>query len=376
MNIKVCHITSAHPRYDGRIFEKQCKSLQKHGYDVNIICIDNGQDEIIDGIKIYSINYYFKSKISRLFKANRLLFEKAKEIDADIYQIHDPELLPLLLKLKRNGKKIVFDSHEDWISYISEISWIPIVFRSLIVLFVKIYFNCVLKKIDLVISVSPHIVDKYKKYTDRVFLITNYPIINQQIEFDRNKFLNGNMSICYVGTVYNMSNQESIISAVNKIDIDFKYNIIGVISPEFKNKLLKIDYKNKTNFIDKVPKDKLLELYSNSNAGIVIFDYHSNCGDKIGTLGNNKIFEYMYSGLPIICTNFDLWRTMIVEKYNCGICVEPGNEIQIEEAIRFIFNNKEKAYEMGQNGVKAVLDEFNWKTQEIELIKLYNKLCE
>lgn len=374
MKRKICHITSAHPRYDGRIFEKQCISLRKFGYDVNLICIDSGEDEIKDGIKIHAINYNFKSKIDRLLKANKLLYKKAKEIDADVYQIHDPELLPLLLKLKKNGKKVIFDSHEDWISYVSEISWIPVLLRSILTFVFKVYFSFVLKKIDLVITVSPHIVTKYKKYSNNVSFITNYPIINDKFIIDRDRFINENTSICYAGTVYKMSNQESIIKVINRIDNDFKYNIIGDIDLDFKNNLLKLDCNNKTNFIERVSKEKLFELYSNSIAGMVIFDYHANCGWEIGTLGNNKIFEYMYAGLPIICTNFELWKTMIVDKYKCGICVEPGNENQIEDAIRFIFNNKEKAYEMGQNGIKAVCEEFNWKTQEVELINVYMKL--
>ena len=44
-------------------------------------------------------------------------------------------------------------------------------------------------------------------------------------------------------------------------------------------------------------------------------------GYKKGTLGNNKIFEYMYYGLPIICTDFDLWKE-IIDKYKCGIYVK------------------------------------------------------
>ena len=34
-------------------------------------------------------------------------------MDADIYHLHDPELMSLGLKLKRQGKRVVFDSHED-----------------------------------------------------------------------------------------------------------------------------------------------------------------------------------------------------------------------------------------------------------------------
>ena len=101
-------------------------------------------------------------------------------------------------------------------------------------------------------------------------------------------------------------------------------------------------------------------------------DYKLNLGYRRGTYAVNKIFEYMEAGLPIICTDYDLWKE-IVDKYDCGICVEPNNAKQIEEAIQFLISNKEKAYQMGQNGRKAVLLEYNWNTQEKEYLRIFRK---
>ena len=106
---------------------------------------------------------------------------------------------------------------------------------------------------------------------------------------------------------------------------------------------------------------------------MAIFDYSPNLGYKTGSLGVNKFFEYMLFGLPIICTDFDLWKE-IVNKYKCGICVEPRDVKQIKDAILYLINNKEEAYNMGQNGRKAVLEEYNWDTQKKVYLDLYSKL--
>lgn len=33
-SVHIAHLTSAHPRYDTRIFIKQCRSLAAHGYSI------------------------------------------------------------------------------------------------------------------------------------------------------------------------------------------------------------------------------------------------------------------------------------------------------------------------------------------------------
>ena len=40
-------------------------------------------------------------------------YKKSIEINADIYHLHDPELLRIVRKTKKVGKKIIYDAHED-----------------------------------------------------------------------------------------------------------------------------------------------------------------------------------------------------------------------------------------------------------------------
>ena len=109
---KVVHLTSVHRRYDTRIFIKECQSLSKAGFNVYLIVADGKGDEIKNAIQIYDIGK-FKSRIKRMFLAPRKIYKKALEINSEVFHLHDPELIPIGLKLKRNGKKIIFDAHED-----------------------------------------------------------------------------------------------------------------------------------------------------------------------------------------------------------------------------------------------------------------------
>lgn len=103
--IKVCHVTSIHSRYDGRIFSKECISLAENSYNVSLVVNDQQSDEIIDNVHIYSIkDRAHSSRVGRLLSLNRIE-KKALAIDAEIYHLHDPELLLIAKKLKKGEKK-------------------------------------------------------------------------------------------------------------------------------------------------------------------------------------------------------------------------------------------------------------------------------
>ncbi len=77
MTKKICHITSVHPRYDGRIFRKMCVSLANNGYDVTLLVIDNKPDEVKDGVHIIPIDKQFKNSFDRIFNSWKFLYKKS-----------------------------------------------------------------------------------------------------------------------------------------------------------------------------------------------------------------------------------------------------------------------------------------------------------
>ncbi|MFG9891780.1 glycosyltransferase, partial [Pseudomonas aeruginosa] len=67
---------------------------------------------------------------------------------------------------------------------------------------------------------------------------------------------------------------------------------------------------------------------------------------------------YMSSGIPVIASNFPLWRE-IVEGSNCGICVDPLSPAAIAEAIDYLVSNPCEAAALGRNGQRAVNERYN-----------------
>ena len=54
--------------------------------------------------------------------------------------------------------------------------------------------------------------------------------------------------------------------------------------------------------------------------------------------------------------------------------INPTDINQIRQAILKFLNNPDLANTMGKNGQKAVIEKFNWSSQEKKLLNLYNKI--
>jgi glycosyltransferase involved in cell wall biosynthesis len=367
MRRKACHITSVHKRHDIRIFLKECTTLAKNGYEVTLVVNDELEDEIIDNIKIVSTKFVPKNRLDRMLNSNKHIYEKALKMDADIYHLHDPDLIPVANKLKRKNKVVILDSHEDVPSDIQDKDWIPKHLRNIIASTYAIYEAISAKRYDGVICVTPNVMERFIKINKNTVMVTNYPIVHQCKTLERNP----SNYICYAGAIEKTWNHDKIIKAINKVD-GLKYLLAGRATRKYIELLQKLPEWNKVDYIGVVPHSEVTNIYNQSIAGIAL-NYCNQLVRGGGTLGNNKLFEYMNAGLPVICTNYELWKG-IIEKYNCGICVDPNNIQEIERAIRYINDNPEKATAMGLNGRKAVQDVFNWSTQEITLLAFYERI--
>jgi hypothetical protein len=108
----VAHLTSVHARFDTRILLKECTSLAAVGYSVSLVVADGDGDEQKNRVEIHDVGSS-KGRLDPIRNVPGRVLQKALELDADIYHLHDPELVPIGLKLKKLGKKVIFDAHED-----------------------------------------------------------------------------------------------------------------------------------------------------------------------------------------------------------------------------------------------------------------------
>ena len=363
----IFHLTSAHSRYDTRIFLKECSTLSKNGFNTLLFVSDQIDNEKINNVIIKNLNY--KRNKSRLIKTiffylNFLKVLKKKH--PDIIHFHDPELIFLGALLKKKGYRVVYDMHENTHLQILQKKFSPIFLLKLI----SIVFFFLEKKIsgyfDGLIFATNAIKKSHSNFSGKNRIINNFPIIDDLNHYPKKR--TNSREIIYVGGINRVRGIIPLVNSLHKSN--FKLNLVGnFLESDLHEKLLKLDgWKNVIyhGFCDRKKIDKLM---SRSIAGIVTFMSAPNHIES----QPNKLFEYMSSGLPVIASNFPLWID-IIEKNKCGICVDPQDSNEINLAIKKIFNDKFIAMEFSKNGREAITKKYNWKREESKLLNFYKEL--
>ncbi|RLD83181.1 MAG: hypothetical protein DRJ10_03975, partial [Bacteroidetes bacterium] len=370
MKKTICHITTVHPERDVRIFYKECKSLAKHGFDVKLIVI-NGNNFTEDGVEVIGVPCNYSGRLQRFLKAPKAAYRKALQIDAAIYHFHDPEFIRFGLLLKLRGKKVIFDIHENISKQINLKDWLP--FRKL---FSKLYsiIDFFTSKTFYIILAEKSYATIYNKYTKNFSIILNMPedgLLKKHIRTNRSNLEN---NLFYIGGVSKERGIFQILKALNELQkrkVEFYFHCIGPIEDKTKDEIIKDEnYKkiaSKIKFYGALDINEGIKLTYDCKIGLSVLEPVENYLDSYST----KIFEYMSIGLPVISSNFPLWKE-VVEENNCGICVDPLNTEEIANAIYYLFNNPKEAHKMSKNGLQAVNEKYNWREEEEKLIKVYD----
>ncbi len=363
--VKVCHFTSIHPSSDTRIFVKECSSLVKAGYDVTLVAT-NTENAVVNGVKIVNAGIRHTNRILRMYFTSKMVYEKALSINADIYHFHDPELIPFALKLVDNGKKVIYDAHEDIPRQILAKYYIPGFLRKIISKFTERKENTAARKFSHIITATPFIRDRFMQFNSGVTDVCNFPVHTELSS--STLYLSRPKQVCYVGSI---TKARGILEMVEAMEgLPYKLHLCGIFSPDsLRNEAMLLPGWNNVVEHGYASRSKVKEVLEQSRVGLVTLHPIINYVDAYPV----KMFEYMVAGIPVIASDIKLWKE-IVDSSHSGICVDPYNPTDIRNAIVSIMENEDVAQKMSLNGVKAVAEKFNWSNEEKKLLEVYRNL--
>lgn len=371
---KICIISTVHPASDVRIFHKQAKTLVEAGYEVVLIAREPLTPIDEPNIKFRQLPDP-KNRFDRMVRLSLIAFNWAWSEQADVYHFHDPELIFVGLLLRMFGKKVIYDVHEDVPLQILSKSWIPSFLRPVLSWLVRTTEGVVGRWFSAVITVTQPISERFIENGCRTVLVQNFPLLeefpNLRPDVDDTSEENEPF-VVYVGGISVARGIREMVEAIEHVN-----NCLGiklVLAGKFEDARLESEIQSmpgwkKVRFVGWVDRTRLPILLSKGIAGLVIFYPEPNHVSA----QPNKLFEYMSAGIPVVASNFPLWKD-IVERHNCGILVDPLKPEEIARAITYLAENSAEARKMGENGRRAIEQYYNWEREAQKLLELYDDL--
>jgi glycosyltransferase involved in cell wall biosynthesis len=363
---KVMIFSSVHPYDDSRIFHKQAKSLAKEGYQVELHAVADFEEKVIDGVRIIGVKRVNK-KWKRL-TSGFTLFRRALKSGADIFHFHDPELLPWgVLIAWITGCPVIYDSHEDLPKQIHTKPWIPQKIRGPLSRLVHKVEKSLAKRLAAVVTATESIRNQFST-AKNVTVIKNYPLPMPKLE-KKEDHVN---RILYVGGISYLRGYKEMIQMMDYLpeQLQAELHLIGPlqhIAPEDQNKE---QLERKRIYLHgRVSFAEVQEWLAKGKVGLVCLHPVENYRESLPI----KMFEYMAAGLPLVATDFPLWRE-IVETSHCGFIVDALDPKDIADKVTKLLTDDHLREQMSADGRRAHEEIYNWHVEEKKLIALYGKL--
>ncbi len=366
---RVCHLTTVHPRHDTRILLKECRTLAKAGYDVHLIVGDGQGDTVIDRIHIHDIGAKPDSRIKRMCIQPKRALEKILALRPDIVHFHDPELIPVGLLLRIQGKVVFYDIHEDVPQTILSKDYIPNLLRKPIAWLIERVENLACRWFSALMPATPAIAKRFTTLNPNNVVVQNFPLLEEMVPAIEIAWNQRSCSVAYVGGIAINRGIREMVEAMGFLParLNARLKLAGNFSPvSDRDEVVRLPGWNRTEELGFLDRSKIAGLLGSVRGGVVLFHPLPN---HIAAQPN-KLFEYMSAGIPVIASDFPLWR-QIIESAGCGLLVNPLDPKAIARSIEYVLTHPKEAEDMGRRGREAVEKCYNWENESRKLLTLY-----
>lgn len=368
---RVCHLTSVHPFDDDRIFLKQCRSLAAAGYDTHLVA-PGAPGGITGGVHLHDVPTSPTSRLLRMTATAWRVYRTACRINADIYHFHDPELIPIGLLLRARGKHVVYDIHEDVPRQILLKSYLPQSTRRSIGWLVERLEYAAAHHFSGLVTATPAIGTRFQGMNPRSIVLNNYPLRNELIAPTPLAWEARAYAVAYVGSISEERGIEQMVATMAHIpeQLQVSLELAGSFSsPGVRERVVRLRGWARVRELGMLDRAGVAQVLGRVRAGLVIL--HPTPSYMVSQ--PIKLFEYMSAGIPVIASDFPLWRAFI-QQSGCGLLVDPLDPRAIAGAIEFVLTHSSEAQAMGRRGRAAVEELYNWESEVPKLTHLYNHL--
>lgn len=367
LSCKIVHVTTAHPRFDIRIFCKYVKSLSGIGADVCLIVADGKGNTNKDDIEIIDVGRR-SGRISRIVMSPFDVLSQLLQLEPCCVHFHDPEFMLCALFLRARGFTVIYDVHEDVPRQILHKQWIPKLTRKLVSRAFEVFELFSASRMSAVVTATDNISNRFLDSAKHIQTVKNYPITseftNQRDTTARNK-----KTLCYVGAISENRGIIPLIKALEQLP-DYELVLAGSMQPKsLERKLVKMPGWKQVRYRGVVGRKAVVKILRESSVGVVTLLPIDNYLESLPI----KMFEYMASNLPVLASDFPAWIPL-VEGTGSGLCVTPNDVDALVSQIEKLHSDPLRLAEMGARGRKVVEGKWAWEHEFESLRTVYQHL--
>jgi glycosyltransferase involved in cell wall biosynthesis len=369
---KVVHLTSVHAAFDVRVFHKECKALARSGKHVVLVAPHAG-DEVVDSVEVKGIKIS-GGRFARMTRTAWSLYREALRQNGDVYHFHDPELIPVGLLLAARGKIVVYDIHEDTPADMLHKDYIPRRFRRPLMWSVRKLEDAVCRGFAGLIAATPTIAERFYPINPHTVVVHNYPMIDEIAPTAELPWSSRPVAVAYIGSISERRGIREILRALALLPptSPAEMMLAGPLSPNgLLTELEGLPGWARVRYVGLLGRPAIANLLSRVRLGLLVLQPEPNFVNAMPI----KLFEYMAAGIPVIASDFPLWRQIIGEA-RCGLLIDPQDPQAIARAMDYLLSHDAEAEAMGRRGRKAVCELYNWNSEERVLLKFYSDLLE
>lgn len=365
---RVAHLSSKHRWDDIRIFRKEAVTLAGHDYEVTYV-VPAERSSTVGGVRIEAVPPP-RSRRARMLGTVWQVYRAALRLDAQVYHFHDPELIPVGLLLKLRGKRVLYDVHEDLPRQILSKPWIHPLLRHPVAWGAEVAEWLAARLFDAVVAATPTIAARFPP--KRTALVQNFPILDELVSEAATPYRERPPLFAYVGGISAIRGAREMVEAMALLEPERGAKLVMAGSfepPGLRLALERLPGWASAEFRSWQTRQQVAELLAEARAGLVLFHPEPNHVRA----QPNKLFEYLSAGLPVIASDFPLWRELIAGEA-CGLLADPRDPAAIAAAMKRLLDEPEAAAAMGERGQRAVRQSYSWASQAETLLALYERL--
>jgi glycosyltransferase involved in cell wall biosynthesis len=368
----VLHLTSVHGSNDTRIYHRECRALTEAGYRTLLLTADPGPGPEPPGYATVRSIELPGVRLGRAVLGAWRLRGQAIASRARLIHLHDPELLALTPGLRRRGIRVVYDAHEDLVEQIQEKPWIPGWLRGAVAAVTAWLLPRLTRRLDGVVAATPDIAERHAG--SRVVVVRNFPVLSELAPPEGASGLADRPPrAIYMGAVLTVTRgalEMADAAALVASEMPFELALAGRFLPsELEDEVRSRAGDATLTMLPELGREGVRAALASSRVGLVIEHPTTAYLRSLPV----KMFEYMAAGLPIVASDFPLWRG-IVEGAGCGILVDPRDPSAVAEAIRGLLRDPADAEAMGARGRTAAVERYDWAHEARTLTGLYEEL--